>query len=35
MLTYKFDSNQIPSDTDDAHIFLELLFDMFDRNHNG
>jgi len=34
-ITHKLDSNDANQEINDVHIFLELLFDMFDRNHNG
>ncbi|CAF0776535.1 unnamed protein product [Adineta steineri] len=34
-LTHKLDSNNINPQNHDETIFFELLFDMFDRNHNG
>jgi Ca2+-binding EF-hand superfamily protein len=34
-LTHKLNSNNINQQNSDEHVFLGLLFDMFDRNNNG
>ncbi|CAF1118245.1 unnamed protein product [Rotaria sordida] len=34
-VTHKLDSNDIYEHNDNGQIFFGLLFDMFDRNHNG
>lgn len=34
-LSYKLDSHDNNGQNDDEQIFFGLIFDMFDRNHNG